>query len=227
MPRLLRLIPTIVLDSPLSFLVAEGSFLLALTALGTLTVWNLSPLIPRPRSIYPPLNVSSLLSSTSPSPPSITTSALLPNGTPLIALSSGSTFSYDRDLQSWTRVCEPWWSKSDAWEGRKGRNANASGRGIIRSIEGAVNELVTEDDERDGEEKKLSGETATPQGSTKDFNLAVTLSHLETRIQAAIALDSPAEYKASLLSYTRELAKEGLSSKAQELIKELLGPIYQ
>ncbi|GAA5888497.1 hypothetical protein JCM16303_002190 [Sporobolomyces ruberrimus] len=237
-----RLMPTLVLDSPLAFLVAEGSYLLALTALGTLTVWNLSPSIPRPRSIYSPLNVSSLLSSSTnlkhPSP-SITTSALLPNGTPLIALSSGSTFSYDKDLASWTRVCEPWWSKSNAWEGRRGRYANASsvaGRGIIRGIEGAVNEIVVDDQAReDGGDEAMNsdstlttieGETVAPQAGSKELELALTLAHLETRLRAAEALDSPAEYKTSLLSYTRELAKEGLKSKAEELIRELLGPIY-
>ncbi|GAA5946255.1 hypothetical protein JCM3765_000173 [Sporobolomyces pararoseus] len=233
-----RLLPTLVLDSPLAFLVAEGSHLLALTALGSLTVWNLSPSISRPRSLYPPLNISSLLASSAsakhPSP-SITTSALLPNGTPLLALSSGSTFSYDKDLACWTRVSEPWWTKSDVWEGRRGRNANASsavGRGILRMIEGAVNDVVLgengaeEDEDMEGEKKKLEGETETPQGSSKQFTIAVTLSHLETRLKAAISLDSPAEYKQSLLLYTRELAKEGLSSKVTELIKEFLGPIY-
>ncbi|GAA5942211.1 uncharacterized protein JCM15063_002043 [Sporobolomyces koalae] len=238
-----RLMPTIVLDSPLSFLVAEGSYLLALTALGTLVVWNLSPSIPRPRSIYPPLNIASILSSSAtpkhPSP-SITTCALLPNGTPLVALSSGSTFTYDQDLASWTRVSEPWWTGSDAWEGRRARNANASsavGRGVVRSIEGAVNDIVvnernqTDDVDMSAEDSStsttLQGDPATPQGTSKEFTIALTLSHLETRMRAAISLDSPSEYKASLITYAKELAKEGLRSKAEELIRELLGPIYQ
>ncbi|GAA6021890.1 hypothetical protein JCM11491_004782 [Sporobolomyces phaffii] len=234
-----RLIPTLVLDSPLSFLVAEDSYLLAITARGTLAVWNLSPTIPRPRSVYPPLNVSTIVAAaaTARDPtPAITTSALLPNGTPLVALDSGATFSYDRDLAGWTRVSEPWWTKSDAWEGRRARNA-ATGRGVLRAIESAVNEVVVaragepedggEDDEGMGREKKeLEGEPATPQGTTKEFTIALTLAHLETRLNAAVALDSPAEYKASLLTYARELAKEGLRSKAEELIREMLGPIY-
>ncbi|GAA5824078.1 hypothetical protein JCM10212_000976 [Sporobolomyces blumeae] len=242
-----RLMPTLVLDAPCSFLVAEGSFLLAITARGTLTVWNLSPSIPRPRSIYPPLSISSLVASSS-SPkhptPSITSSSLLPNGTPVIALSSGSTFSYDSDLASWTRVCEPWWAGSDAWEGRRGRNANASSvvaRGIVRNIEGAVNDIVVDQKEKEtaaavnggtadvddtDTATKPAGEPSTPQGTLKEFSIALVLSHLETRIKAAAALDSPSEYRSSLLQYTRELAKEGLRSKAEELIKELLGPIY-
>lgn len=258
---------------------------MAITALGTLTVWNLSPSIPKPRSIYPPLNISSLLASSATRihpDPAITTSALLPNGTPLIALDSGATFSYDADLAAWTRVSEAWWSKADTWEGRRGRHGvagSAAGRGIVKSIEAAVNEIVVDDqqveqdettDEEDGDEEKnaggrqggdvvMSGNAADkgkskaderdagsdddeprppkrtvpqgsptePQGGGGDFRIAVTLAHLETRIKAAQALDSPAEYRNFLLAYAKRLADEGLRSKAEELIKELLGPIYQ
>ncbi|GAA5970462.1 hypothetical protein JCM21900_003136 [Sporobolomyces salmonicolor] len=278
-----RLTPTLVLDSPCSFLTAEASFLLAITALGTLTVWDLSPSIPKPRSIYPPLNISSLLASSAsrshPSP-TITTSSVLPNGTPLLALDSGATFSYDADLASWTRVSEPWWAKSDLWEGRRGRPGHgvAQNRGIIRTIEGAVNEIVVDeqlngtgepesdsdqDDEKangnadgdvemngSGADKGLGkahenengngaerakkpskravpeGAPASPQGSTSDFRMALSLAHLETRMKAAVALDSPSEYRAFLIAYAKKLADEGLRSKAEELIKELLGPVY-
>ena len=292
--RACRLIPTLVLDAPCAFLVAEGPYLLALTALGTLAVWNLSPSIPKPRSIYPPLNISALLASsaTRREPfPSITTSALLPNGTPLVALSTGATFSYDADLASWTRVCEPWWARSDVWEGRRGRHAAAShgGRGIVKNIEGAVNEIVVDEQarrERDGgaaddlsdEESDAEGATAakeggdvemngaaekgkgkasaavddeggdelatpvpaagkkrptpqgapaSPSGDSDDFRIAVALAHLETRLAAAAALDSPSEYRLFLVQYAKKLADEGLRSKAEELIRELLGPIYQ
>ncbi|BGO91897.1 hypothetical protein NBRC10512_007688 [Rhodotorula toruloides] len=275
-----RLIPTLVLDAPCSFLTAEGSYLMAITALGTLTVWNLSPSIPKPRSIYPPLNISSLLASSATRihpDPAITTSALLPNGSPLLALDSGATFSYDADLAAWTRVSEAWWSKADTWEGRRGRHSapgGAAGRGIVKKIEAAVNEIVVDDqqveqdettDEEDADEGKKAdgdvemnggsadkgkgkavegedesdddeprppkrtvpqGSPTEPQGGAGDFRIAVTLAHLETRIKAAQALDSPAEYRNFLLAYAKRLADEGLRSKAEELIKELLGPIY-
>ncbi|GAA6005959.1 uncharacterized protein JCM10292_005627 [Rhodotorula paludigena] len=285
-----RLIPTLVLDAPCSFLVAEGPYLLAITALGTLAVWNLSPSIPKPRSIYPPLSITSLVSSCASRAhphPEITTSALLPNGTPLVALSSGATFSYDADLAAWTRVCEPWWSRSDAWEGRRaGRHGAAShaGRGIVKNVESAVNEIVVDaqangegaddnDDESteggdegekgegaaekdvemngdegakgkekaegdDGEDEGAAsrvskrrrsapqGSPAEPTGSNDDYRTAISLAHLETRLLAAAALDSPSEYRNFLLQYAKKLADEGLRSKAVELIRELLGPIY-
>lgn len=286
-----RLIPTLVLDAPCSFLVAEGPYLLAITALGTLAVWNLSPSIPKPRSIYPPLSITSLVSSCASRAhphPEITTSALLPNGTPLVALSSGATFSYDADLAAWTRVCEPWWSRSDAWEGRRaGRHGAAShaGRGIVKNVESAVNEIVVDaqangegaddkDDESteggdegekgegaaekdvemngdegakgkekaegdDGEDEGAAsraskrrrsapqGSPPEPTGSNDDYRTAISLAHLETRLLAAAALDSPSEYRNFLLQYAKKLSDEGLRSKAEELIRELLGPIYQ
>ncbi|GAA5878315.1 hypothetical protein JCM3774_001984 [Rhodotorula dairenensis] len=246
-----RLLPTLVLDAPCSFLTAEGRYLMAITALGTLTVWNLSPSIPKPRSIYPPLNISSLLSSSA-SPqcpaPTITTSALLPNGTPLLSLDSGATYSYDADLAAWTRVSEPWWTKAETWEARRGRNATAviaPGRGVVRTIEAAINEVVlneqpgvpalsgpgpSEDVDMAGSSGSggtvPEGPPAEPTASSDSYRLAVALGHLETRIMAAAALDSPSEYRTFVLAYAKRLADAGLRSKSEELIRELLGPIY-
>lgn len=226
---------------------------MAITALGTLTVWNLSPSIPRPKSIYPPLNISSLLaSSSSPTHPEpvITTSALLPNGTPLLSLDSGATYSYDADLAAWTRVSETWWSRAETWDGRRGRNVAAvlgTGRGIVRTIEGAINEVVVnvqqqeaadanrpmETDADGAAEEGVSGRpkpdgpAAEPNGTPETYRIALSLGHLETRIKAAQSLDSPHEYRVFLLAYAKKLADEGLRSKAEELIRELLGPIYQ
>jgi len=54
----------------------------------------------------------------------------------------------------------------------------------------------------------------------------MTLGHLETRLHASRLLDSPAEYKQTLQLYARKIADEGFRAKAEELIKELSGPIY-
>ncbi|BGP55906.1 hypothetical protein JCM8202_002694 [Rhodotorula sphaerocarpa] len=247
-----RLLPTLVLDAPCSFLTAEGPYLMAITALGTLTVWNLSPSIPRPKSIYPPLNISSLLaSSSSPNHPDpvITTSAILPNGTPLLSLDSGATYSYDADLAAWTRVSETWWSRAETWDGRRGRNVAAvlgTGRGIVRTIEGAINEVVVNEQQQEAADPdrpmetdangaaeegvlgrpKPDGPAAEPNGTPETYRIALSLGHLETRIKAAQSLDSPHEYRVFLLAYAKKLADEGLRSKAEELIRELLGPIY-
>ena len=54
----------------------------------------------------------------------------------------------------------------------------------------------------------------------------MTLGHLETKLHAARVLDSPQEYKQVLLVYAKKIADEGFRGKAEELIKELYGPVY-
>lgn len=280
-----------VLDSPCAFLEAEGAFLMAITAQGSLSVWNTT----LRKSIFPPLSVSSLLSSsatpTAPHP-TITTSSLLPNGAPLLALSSGSTHTYDADLMAWTRVCEPWWSTgSTFWEARRNKTTTAGGRGVIRQIESAVNEVVVDaktievdsssddssadeddddegeadDEEKSGDDSGEEGDESMADGDDNDqkgkakarskkapkpkrdkkkrktvptgeeqeevgdkemFSVAVSLAHLEVRMKAAVSLDSPSEYRTFLLAYAKKLSEEGIKGKAEELCKELLGPVY-
>ncbi|KAK4047227.1 HIR complex subunit [Microbotryomycetes sp. JL201] len=337
-----RLLPTLVLDSPCSFLTAEGPYLMAITSYGTMHVWSTTT----KKALFPPLSITSLLtaSATNAVPhPTITTSSLLPNGSPLIALSSGSTHTYDVNLYAWSVVCDTWWSRnSDFWEGRRGGRAGgvgSSGRGIVRTIESAINEIVvdqlsreSESDESEdeaeaevpataattedtpqtdaaertgeaGKDQKESSATDNVAAEAKDGDLemqdagagtdktkaiaagparkrgkgweiivearpqkrrrtvpkqatsvdgaanaaslsaapamptttvssadtrrtAISLAHLETRMAAAIALDSPAEYKQFLLMYARKLNEESLRSKAEELVRELFGPVY-
>jgi protein HIRA/HIR1 len=54
----------------------------------------------------------------------------------------------------------------------------------------------------------------------------MTLGHLETKLHAALVLDSPHEYKQVLLVYAKKVADEGFRAKAEELIKDLFGPVY-
>jgi protein HIRA/HIR1 len=58
------------------------------------------------------------------------------------------------------------------------------------------------------------------------WGVALMLGHLETKLHAARVLDSPTEYKQVLLVYTKKLADEGFRVKAEELVKELFGPVY-
>lgn len=43
---------------------------------------------------------------------------------------------------------------------------------------------------------------------------------------AARLLDCPTGYKQALLQYAKKLAEEGFRAKAEELIRELFGPVY-
>ncbi|KAF8678405.1 Protein HIR [Rhizoctonia solani] len=160
-------------------------------------------------ALFPPTSILPLL----PTDTSIDSVQLRPNGSHLILLSSGIAVSYDASLMSWTRVSEPRWADgSDSWTGRQ--RGPSSARGVLANMEVALTDIRGQD-----------GDTSAirrPQW----WNSALTLGHLESRLAAAQLLDSPAEYKQALLLYAKRLADEGFRSKAEELIKELSGPMY-
>lgn len=54
----------------------------------------------------------------------------------------------------------------------------------------------------------------------------MTLGHLESKIHAAKALESPSEYKQALLLYAKKIADEGFRAKGEELIRDLFGPVF-
>lgn len=58
------------------------------------------------------------------------------------------------------------------------------------------------------------------------WSAALTLGHLETRLHGTKLLDSPQEHRQALLMYAKKIADEGFKSKAEELVKELFGPVY-
>jgi protein HIRA/HIR1 len=134
-----------------------------------------------------------------------------PNGSPILSTTSGITYSYDSNLCTFVKLSEPWWAEgSDAWSSRP-RNSNAQ-QAVISSIESSISERIP----------PPSGNIQRPEWWTS----ALTLGHLETRLHAARVLDSSSEYKQSLLVYAKKIADEGFRNKAEELIKELFGPVY-
>jgi len=141
----------------------------------------------------------------------ITSLLARPNGSPIVGTTSGVTYSYDSNLCSFVKLSEPWWAEgSIAWSSRP-RNANTQ-QAVVASIESAISERI-----------------APPPGTAQRppwWTSALTLGHLESRLHAARLLDSGVEYKQILLVYAKNIADEGFRNKAEELIKDLFGPIY-
>jgi protein HIRA/HIR1 len=99
------------------------------------------------------------------------------------------------------------------WQARQRSATNpTANRGVLSLTEGSIAGGLASS----GADKKR------PQW----WNMAMTLGHLETRMHAARVLESPAEYKQALAQYTKKLADEGYRAKAEELIRDLLGPVY-
>ena len=163
------------------------------------------------RAVFPPTSIQPILGS-SPNC-TVVNSSVRPNGAPIFHLSTGVVHSYDPALCTWTKVSEGWWADgSDAWQGRQRANSQLAARGVISTIESAVSERTPIEVEH----------KVRPSW----WSAALTLGHLETRLHAAKALDSPQEYKQALLVYARKIADEGFRAKAEELVKDLFGPVY-
>ncbi|KAL5514512.1 hypothetical protein ACEPAG_2601 [Sanghuangporus baumii] len=216
-----RLVPTLTLGSPVAFLDAAKPFLMAITTSGQVYVWNTKTC----SALHPPMSLLPLLAPTPPSPsnpngvsPTIISASIRPNGSPLVCLSTGYALAYDSALLSWVRVGESWWaSGSSVWKGRQRTSANATpggtGNGVIASIEARIAELVG---------SPVDAEKSRPIW----WDAAMTLGHLESRMHAARVLGSAPEYRQALLLYAKTIADEGFRGKAEEVLKDLYGPVY-
>ncbi|KAF8588803.1 WD40 repeat-like protein [Ramaria rubella] len=203
-----KMMLTMNLTAPVSFLEAAKAYLMAITASGDLTVWN----VKTQKAVIPPTSIIPLLN---PFETSIVSVGVRGNGVPIISLSSGVAHSYDSSLMAWVRISEGWWADgSDAWAGRQRNSNSAASRGIIAILEAGISELDTVPENE--------GNVDKPQW----WNVAKTLGHLEERQSAAKLLDSPGEFKHSLLLYAKKIAEEGFRAKAEELVRELFGPVY-
>lgn len=152
-----------------------------------------------------------------------------PNGAPIVHTTSGTAYSYDSSLLSFVKLSEPWWSQgSDAWSGRQRASTSIS----TQSSKQAQSSIVAGIESTIAETMKASGSDDFGDGAAgvqrpEWWAAALTLGHLETKMHAGKVLEgSPAEFKQFLLVYAKKIADEGFRGKAEELVKELFGPVY-
>lgn len=60
----------------------------------------------------------------------------------------------------------------------------------------------------------------------KAFRAALTLGHLETRIAASLMVGSGEQWRGTVVDYARRLVEEKYVDRAEELIRELAGPVF-
>lgn len=223
------MMPTLTLDSPASFLAAAKNALIAVTSNGTLYSWNVKKSTAHfaPTSVQPILSLSPNASKSG-IPITMTSLSARPNGAPIIHTTSGTVYSYDYSLLAFVKLSEPWWSQgSDAWSGRQRTSTAAIAQSsskqgqmnIVAGIESAVAETM----------KASTPGIDLGEGVQRPewWSAALTLGHLETKMHAGRVLEGgQAEFKQFLLLYAKKIADEGFRGKAEELVKELFGPIY-
>ena len=144
-------------------------------------------------------------------PPSVHRIDVRPNGAPVIITTTPAAYAYKSSNSTWTELTSVWWQNSPTSEiGRSNRSHGPSGP--LGDIEAEV--------------LSLSKASTFPGQNPEWWSEALELGHLETRIRAAELLESKDEYKFWILKYASALGREGFRERADELVKELAGPIY-
>lgn len=167
---------------------------------------------------FPPVSLRPILSNPNTRLTGVSTRS---NGVSMLSCSNAVVYTYDLSLNCFTKLADRWWAEgSEAWQRQRSAAATSgnNNKGLVAYVEGYCNNIPVPE----------SPTTNSPDDKTKPqwWAEALTLGHLETRMYAAKTLDSPAEYKQALFTYARRIAEEGFRWKAEELIRELFGPVY-
>ncbi|XP_032899446.1 protein HIRA isoform X3 [Amblyraja radiata] len=202
-----RLLPAILLQSPISTLHCASHFVMALMATATLSVWDA-----KKQTVL--VKDESLITILSGNDTTITQSLLTHHGVPVVTLSNGKSYCFNTSLCTWNLIsdkqdslvqCADYRSCLTSQEAMlcSGPLATVQGCGINAGRQAA----------------RLSSMPHVLQRGT-------TLAYLENQVAAAMTLKSSQEYRHWLLIYTRYLVNEGFEPRLRELCKDLLGPVH-
>jgi protein HIRA/HIR1 len=214
-----RLLPPIVLGTPLSFLESKGKYLLAVTSIGELYAWDVEAkkALFEPAQLYPLLARSSaeLLTRAE----NLTMCSISSSGVPIVTISNGNGYLFDRDMETWSLISDSWWAfGSQYWDSR---NVNANGS-LITMLEKKTNDEIV----RRGRAKFLQkmAKTMLMKEGYENLEKTISLAHLENRILIASKLNESIEFKTHLIIYCKRISEMGFKARLLEIFEELLGP---
>lgn len=234
-----HMLPPIILGSPLSFLESHGKYLMAITCVGEMYVWDMTL---KKIHLHSPLSIAALLDLNSKyqedglsRTDSVSMCSITAKGIPLITLTNGSGYLFNVDLNVWQTVSETWWAfGSHYWDSitddkstqptglAEGDNSRESS--IIGLLEHKTNEEIVRKS-RLGRGKffnKISKNMIMKEGFENLENI-ISLSHMENRILCSELLGEKADFKDFIVTYAKRLSELGLKAKLFELCKDLLG----
>ncbi|KAL4930146.1 putative histone transcription regulator Hir1 [Aspergillus undulatus] len=242
-----RLVSALVLEAQPVILECHGPWILAISAIGMCYVWNVEHL----SSPHPPVSLQPVLDAAihtlgahPSSAPSITNARINSEGRVIVALSNGEGYTYSPSLYTWQRLSEPWWavgsqywntteapvgnlqSATDASQKQKDADARAAvSAGIIPFLErNTTNETLLRG--RAYFLQRLIKVLLSREGY-ESFESSVSIAHLENRLAAALSLGAREEFRLYLSMYAKRIGAEGLKGKVEELLKGLLGGLFE
>ncbi|QKX56095.1 uncharacterized protein TRUGW13939_03195 [Talaromyces rugulosus] len=238
-----RLVSALVLEAQPVMLESHGPWLLCVTAVGMCYVWNVKSL----SSPHPPVSLQPVLDSALHSQtaqlllaPAVTGARINSEGRIVVALSNGEGYIYSPSMYTWQRVSEAWWAvgsqywnTTDASVGNLQALSNQRGddskakisAGIIPYLErGTTSETLLRG--RAYLLQRLIKALLSREGY-ETLESSVSIAHLENRMAAALSLGSKEEFRLYLSMYAKRIGAEGLRGKVEELLKALVGGIFE
>jgi protein HIRA/HIR1 len=240
-----RLVSALVLEAQPVILECNGPWILCISAVGICYVWNVQHL----SSPHPPISLQPVLDAAihtlgahPTAAPSITNARINSEGRVIVALSNGEGYAYSPSFYTWQRLSEPWWAVgSQYWNtteapvGNLSRTTDAQQKdqdaraavsaGIIPFLErNTTNETLLRG--RAYFLQRLIKVLLSREGY-ETFESSVSIAHLENRLAAALSLGAKEEFRLYLSMYAKRLGAEGLKGKVEELLKGLLGGLFE
>lgn len=214
-----RIFPPIVLGTPLSFLESKGKYLLAVTSIGEVYAWD----VVAKKALFDPTSLYPLLSRSNPDlltrAENLTLCGISSSGTPVVTLSNGNGYLFDRDMETWTLVSDSWWAfGSQYWDSRDEK----TNRSIANLLERKTNDEIV----RRGRGKFLQkmAKTMLMKEGYENLEKIISLAHLENRILISRKLNEQTEFKNYLIIYCKRISEMDHKAKLIEIFQELLGP---
>ncbi|TKA79368.1 hypothetical protein B0A55_02835 [Friedmanniomyces simplex] len=243
-----RMMCAMVLESQPVILDCRGWWLLAVTAVGMVHIWDLrkqSKADGMPVSLAPVLDAASasIGAGGMTSAPSLMFARLNGAGKAVVGMSNGDGFAYNSGMGVWQRLSEGWWAvASQYWNTtdnstathRAGKSSAAPTRDggeefNPENLSAAILPLL----ERHTTTHALLRGRATflsrlvrsllSAEGYEGFETSVSIAHLENRLAAAYMLGAGDEFRIGLGMYAKRIGAEGLRGKVEELLKGLMG----
>ncbi|XP_014402515.1 PREDICTED: protein HIRA [Myotis brandtii] len=202
-----RLLPPILLSSPISTLHCTGSYVMALTAAATLSVWDVhrQVVVVKEESLHSILAGSDM---------TVSQILLTQHGIPVMNLSDGKAYCFNPSLSTWNLVSDKQDSLAQCADFRSSLPPQDAMlcSGPLAIVQGRAS---------------TSGRQAARLFSVPHVvQQETTLAYLENQVAAALTLQSSHEYRHWLLLYARYLVNEGFEYRLREICKDLLGPVH-
>lgn len=237
-----RLVNALVMEAQPVILECHGPWLLCITAVGMCYVWNVTKM----SSPHPPVSLAPVLdaavhnlTSHPTAAPAITKARLNSEGRIVVALSNGDGYSYSPSMYTWQRLSEVWWAvgsqywnTTDSSVGNLQPSAGKPDDGVNLNVSAGIIPFL---ERNTTNETLLRGRAYFLQRLIKvllsregfeSFEAGVSIAHLENRVAAALTLGAKEEFQLYLFMYAKRLGAEGLKMKVEELLRVLLGGIF-